>query len=77
MRTIELQVAETAEDLADLPVGTRLLTSIGKVVERDEIEPGRDDSGNTYWIEPGTLQPFTTAPRRWLPCIILPADSVQ
>jgi hypothetical protein len=73
MRKIELQVAETVADLDGLPAGSRILTATGMIAELDVIEEGRRDSGRSYWIQPGTLQPFPAPPRRWLPAYILPA----
>lgn len=73
MRTITLDVASTPGDLAGLPVGSRIYTSTGKIMDLDVIEPGRKDSGSTYWIEDGTLSPYPTPPARWFPAVILPA----
>lgn len=73
MRTESLQVAETLEDLAGLPVGSRILTAADIVMELDIIEEGRKDSGTTYWIPAGTLQPFPNGRQSWLPAIVLPA----
>ena len=38
MRTVQMQMAETPADLGGLPVGSRILTSHGKVYEQDQIE---------------------------------------
>lgn len=68
-RTFDL--AENAGDLAELPIGTAIVTRTQKIMELDEIEAGRRDSGNRYWIAPGTLTPVTTPPDYWFPAIIL------
>jgi len=67
MRTESLRVAETAKDLEGLPVGTRILTALDKVLQLDRLE-----SGATYWIEDGTLRPFPQPRDVWLPAYILP-----
>ena len=68
-RTFDL--AENAEDLAELPVGTAIVTRTQQIMELDEIEGGRKDSGNRYWIAPGTLSPVTAPPDSWFPAIVL------
>lgn len=69
MRSHTLLMAETVEDLEGLPVGTGILTRQHKVLELDEME-----SGSRYWIEPGTLQPFSRPHAAWLPAFILPVE---
>lgn len=71
MKNQRIQVATHVQDLEPekLPVGTRIVTNHGKVLELDEITA----AGERYWIEPGTLQPFHTVPQAWLPAYILPA----
>ncbi|MGZ4659839.1 MAG: hypothetical protein ACXVYB_01010 [Arthrobacter sp.] len=70
--TIKLTVALRAEDLAELPVGSRIATNTSRIMELDEIEPGRKDSGSKYWIQSGTLEPFQQPPASWFPAFILP-----
>jgi len=73
MKVKTFMVAEDADDLADLPAGTRIVTAGGgRIVELDVIEPGRKDSGSTYWIEDGSLTPFPRPPEEWFPAIIIP-----
>jgi hypothetical protein len=64
--TISLQMADTADDLADLPLGTRIATNTNKVLFLDEAV------GRQHWIEEGTLEPFFQPRAAWLPAIILP-----
>lgn len=73
MRTEVMNIAETSDDLAGLPVGSWILTKQRRAYELEQIEPGRHDSGDKYWIEPGTLQPFPVGGlEHWFPAIILP-----
>lgn len=67
MRTETVNVAEAPADLAGAPVGSRVVTATGKVMELDELE-----GGDRYWIEPGTLSPFSKPPANWFPALILP-----
>jgi hypothetical protein len=60
-------VAWTIDDLAGLPVGTRIATNTNKIMVLDEIPRGR------YWIEPGTLEAYYQAMAAWLPAYILPS----
>lgn len=77
MKNVRIQVATHVEDLEDLPVGTRILTRHYMVLQLDLIETVtmREDAGNRYWIEPGTLHPFPRALEQWLPAYILPAST--
>lgn len=77
MKNVRIQVATHVEDLAGLPVGSRIATNTNKIFELDMIETvtGRADAGETYWIEPGTLRPYSKPPAGWLPAFILPASS--
>jgi hypothetical protein len=74
MRNTRIQVATHVEDLNPngLPVGTRIATNHNKILVLDEVEEGRADAGNRYWIEPMTLQPLPNAMEHWLPAYILP-----
>ena len=79
MKNVRVQVATHIQDLdpKDHPVGTRIVTNHGKFFELDQIEPGRKDSGERYWIEPGTLQPYPYALQHWLPAYFLPLSEVE
>lgn len=74
MITTQLRVARTISELAGLPIGTRIVTSTSKILELDMIETvtKRKDAGERYWIEPGTLQPYSQPLVHWLPALILP-----
>jgi hypothetical protein len=77
MKNVRIQVATHVEDLEGLPVGARIATTTGKIFELDMIETVtmRADAGETYWIEPGTLRPYSKPLAHWLPAYILPPSS--
>ena len=75
MRTEQIQVAESPEDLLSLPLGTAILTSHWRLFELDQIDAvsTRADAGRKYWIAPGELQPFPQEGLdHWFPAFILP-----
>jgi hypothetical protein len=65
-REVSLQLAETVDELAGLPLGTRIATNTNKVLILDEAW------GRSHWIEEGSLEPFFQPRAVWLPAIILP-----
>lgn len=73
MKMQEFQVAEEGKDLLELPIGTWILASHGRLYQLDQIEEGRADSGKKYWIEPGSLQPMPPdGLDHWFPALIIP-----
>jgi len=76
VKNVRVQIATHIQDLDPrvLPVGTRIATNDSKIYELDQVEAVslRPDAGSRYWIEPGALQPYHSAPQRWLPAVILP-----
>lgn len=71
MKKRSFDIAENADDLAGLEVGTAILTRRRQILELDVIEGDREDSGTLYWIEPGTLEPHTVPLGGWFPAIVL------
>lgn len=71
MKKRTFDIAENAQDLEGLPVGSAILTRRRQLLELDVIEEGRKDSGTRYWIEPGTLVPHTVPIGGWFPAIVL------
>jgi hypothetical protein len=69
MKNVRIQVATHVEDLAGLPVGTRIATNFNKILELDEAW------SRQYWIERGTLEPLYQPQPGWLPAYILPAST--
>lgn len=80
MKNVRIQTATHVEDLDvdALPVGTRIATNTNKILELDEIaSEGRADTGSRYWIEPGTLTPYSRPLAGWLPAFILPTPELS
>lgn len=66
MRAQTVQVATLIDDLAGLPLGTRIATNTNMLLIHEETEAGR-----RYWIEEGQGVPYQPLVR-WLPAIVLP-----
>lgn len=43
----------------------------------EKANPPRPDAGSRYWIEPGTLTPYSRPLAGWLPAFILPAPELS